>query len=175
MNEYYYGIKADKIITPFGFVQMKLNDKPIEFIYKQDSHEWNGTCYIFFRLYVDLAKYKIHDEIICTIDNRIFEHFYSDEYFSSAYIENKDYFLAVGVYDSEENGYHPPFEHCFESYDCDNGASAWVFDNPRNYRENYTRYFRTTIAWLLESGEFSHSGSGEKRQFWSKEKSQHIR
>ena len=28
---------------------------------------------------------------------------------------------------------------------------------------------------LLESGEFSHSGSGEKRQFWSKEKSQHIR
>lgn len=42
MNEYYYGIKADKIITPFGFVQMKLNDKPIEFIYKQDSHEWNG-------------------------------------------------------------------------------------------------------------------------------------
>lgn len=151
MNEYYYGIKADKIITPFGFVQMKLNDKPIEFIYKQDSHEWNGTCYIFFRLYVDLAKYKIHDEIICTIDNRIFEHFYSDEYFSSAYIENKDYFLAVGVYDSEENGYHPPFEHCFESYDCDNGASAWVFDNPRNYRENYTRYFRTTIAWLPKS------------------------
>ena len=28
---------------------------------------------------------------------------------------------------------------------------------------------------VLESGEFSHSGSGEKRQFWSKEKSQHIR
>ena len=28
---------------------------------------------------------------------------------------------------------------------------------------------------MLESGEFSHSGSGEKRQFWSKEKSQHIR
>ena len=51
---------------------MKLNDKPIEFIYKQDSHEWNGTCYTFFRLYVDLAKYKIHDEIICTIDNCTF-------------------------------------------------------------------------------------------------------
>lgn len=84
MNEYYYGIKADKIITPFGFVQMKLNNKPIEFIYKQDSHEWNGTCYTFFRLYVDLAKYKIHDEIICTIDNCTFEHFYGDEYFSSA-------------------------------------------------------------------------------------------
>lgn len=30
-------------------------------------------------------------------------------------------------------------------------------------------------AAVLESGEFSHSGSGEKRQFWSKEKSQHIR
>ena len=27
---------------------------------------------------------------------------------------------------------------------------------------------------MLESGEFSHSGSGEKRQFWSKEKSQHM-
>ena len=27
---------------------------------------------------------------------------------------------------------------------------------------------------MLESGEFSHSGSGENRQFWSKEKSQHM-
>lgn len=35
MNEYYYGINADRIITPFGFVQMKLNDKPIEFIYNK--------------------------------------------------------------------------------------------------------------------------------------------
>ncbi len=30
------------------------------------------------------------------------------------------------------------------------------------------------IQPLLESGEFNHSESGEKRQFWSKEKSKHI-
>ena len=30
------------------------------------------------------------------------------------------------------------------------------------------------LQTLLESGEFNHSESGEKRQFWSKEKSKHI-
>ena len=34
---------------------------------------------------------------------------------------------------------------------CDSGTCTWIFDNPRNYRENYTRYFRTTIAWLPKS------------------------
>ena len=33
---------------------------------------------------------------------------------------------------------------------------------------------RHTYLALLESGEFNHSESGEKRQFWSKEKSKHI-
>ena len=76
---------------------------------------------------------------------------YGDEHFYSVFVENEDYFLAMGVYDSEENGYHPPFTHCFESGFCDSGTCTWIFDNPRNYRENYTRYFRTTIAWLPKS------------------------
>lgn len=49
MNEYYYGIKADKIITPFGFVQMKLNDKPIEFIYI-NKIPTNGTVQVIHSL-----------------------------------------------------------------------------------------------------------------------------
>lgn len=73
-----------------------------------------------------MEKYKIHDEIICTIDNCTFEHFYGDEHFYSVFVENEDYFLAMGVYDSEENGYDPPFTHCFESGFCDSGTCSLV-------------------------------------------------
>lgn len=148
MNEFYYGIKTDKIITPFGFIQIRFNNQPVEFLYKLDSVEYNGASYTIYRLFLDLENYKINDDLFCTIDKCKFEHLTSDENFCSAYIENENYYLTMGVYDSEENGYWPPFEHCFEAYDCDTGVYASIFDDPNKYVKNYTRYFRVIVAWL---------------------------
>ena len=147
---------SDKLNTPFGELEIKLNGKSYDYQYKivkRNLIEENIDIDVYL-VEIDFSNCKINDTLECYIKNCKLEYYDGDERCDLlTKVENN---IALGVC-----GYEPQYHeserlyHCYELYDYSDGNFIYkVYRNPKEYDKDEFKescITKVEICWLNQN------------------------
>lgn len=147
---------AEKLETPFGDIEIKINGKSVPFRYRTEQYvapgDPSGSTVKMHVIDIDLSKYKPGDEIFCGFEKNILEYNSSDEHSVLCSCEDEEQILGFCAYEP----YEEDLEYCcfqLQNYSL-NGFEYQVVFEPRQYnkKENYrSKIISLAVSWLNKS------------------------
>lgn len=149
-----------KLVTPFGNLEVTLNNVPIEYTYLVKKTEENGITVDVFSININLLNCKINDEIRCYISDKKLRYNDGDERVDLLSIENDDFILGVSGYEPQYHDKEKEF-HCYELDECKQYFLYKIYRDPQNYANEFKRSYtiELQVCWLNKNEFKDHDTS----------------